>query len=150
MMIGRFMKGLLTLSVIIGFTSMALAANLETAKMEAGVKFNEQVMEAKIDNNKVAPVQMNIELTEVKEAQYNAKAKDFSRLTAKAPATLIAKSDVEKKEDKTKKKNIHRYLMSAGIIVAVGVVAVAACSGGFFPLSIGLVALGCFFCGLVV
>ncbi len=142
------MKGLLTLSVIIGFASMSAATSIETDRMNAGIKFNEQIMEAKIDNSKVAPVQMNIELTKVEDAQYNAEAKNFSRLTAKAPAALIAaKSDVEKKDGKTEKKRvIVNGLKVAGILLLVGGV-IAVCSGSIVA---GAIAAGIIFCGGVL
>ena len=141
------MKGLLTLSVIIGFASMSAAASIEADRMDAGIKFNEQIMEAKIDSGKAVPVQMNCELTEVKEAQYNAEAKDFSRLTAKAPAALIAKSDVEKKDGKKEKKRvIVDGLKVAGILLLVGGV-IAVCSGSIIA---GAIAAGIIFCGGVL
>ena len=140
------MKGILTLSIIIGFTSMAAATGLETDRVDAGLRFDEQKIEANMDNG-AAPVQMNIELTEVKEAQYNAEAKDFSRLTAKAPAALIAKSDVEKKDGKKEKKRvIVDGLKVAGILLLVGGV-IAVCSGSIIA---GAIAAGIIFCGGVL
>ena len=124
------MKGLYTFAIVVGFTSMAIATSLETDKMEAGSRFNEQKIETKMDNSNIAPVQMDIEFAEVKAAQYNAEAKDFSRLATKKPSALVAnKGDGEKKDDKTKKKSgISRGSIVCG--VALGVAAVAAAVSG--------------------
>ncbi len=133
------MKVLLTMAIIAGFTSMAFAISIETDRMDAGIKFNEQITEAKIDNDKAAPVQMNIKLTEVKEAQYNAEAKDFSRLTSKAPSVLVAdKSGVEKKD---KKSIIVDGLKVAGVLLLVGAV-ISVCSGSIVA---GAIAAGIIF-----
>ncbi|MCG2726972.1 MAG: hypothetical protein L6420_12115 [Elusimicrobia bacterium] len=124
------MRVLCALAIIAGFTSMAAATSLETDKIEAGARFDEQKIETKMNSGNEAPVRMNIGLTEVKEVQCNAEAKDFSRLAAKKPSALVNEGDGEKKDDKTKKKDgISKGSIACGVLLGVAILATAIVSG---------------------
>ncbi len=136
------MKSLFALIIIAGFTSMAAATSFETDRMDAGLRFDKQKIEVKMDSGNAAPVRATAEFAEVKAAECNAEAKDYSRLTTKAPSAPVAeKSDVEKK-----KSFISDILMVAGIVLGAGAV-IAVCSGSVVA---GAIAAGIlFFAGVL-
>ena len=91
------------LAILIGVSLLvsgtAMASEYETSKMEGGMKFAEQQTDKKF-NSKSSPVEIG-ELSEVQEAECNAEAKDYSKMTKKAPPSLKGEADVDKEESKT-------------------------------------------------
>ncbi len=93
-------KLVIALGVSLVFSGMAAAAKYgdETNRMESGAKFAERQTSSKF-NSAPSPVQLAGDFTPVETAKCNAEAKDFNKLTAKAPPSLNASAD-KKAENK--------------------------------------------------
>ncbi len=84
------------IGVIMTVSGALMASELETSRMESGMKFAEQQTDKKFDSGSSA-IEIN-ELSEVEEAECNAEAKDYTKLSVKTPPALktLSSKDVKK------------------------------------------------------
>ncbi len=85
------------IGVLLTVSGAATASEFESSRMLSGAKFAEQQTDKKMDSAS-SPVEID-ELSEVKEAECNAKAKNYGKLTKKAPPALKNKVDADNKKD---------------------------------------------------
>ncbi|HBB65950.1 MAG: hypothetical protein A2X28_10280 [Elusimicrobia bacterium GWA2_56_46] len=91
-------KLVIALGASIVFSGLAGAAGDETQRMEGGMKFAEQQISGKLDSAP-SPVQLAGDFAPAEAAKCNAKAKDYSKISAKAPPPLSKEAD-KKAENK--------------------------------------------------
>ena len=90
------------LSLIMSGAASAAGNGLETARMEGGLKFAERQLTSRL-NSGSSPVQIGGELAPAATARCNAAARDYNKLTVKAPPALKSGQD-ENAEGKSAEK----------------------------------------------
>jgi len=123
-------KLVIALGASIVFSGLAGAAGDETQRMEGGVKFSEQQISGKLDSAS-SPVQLTGDFAPVEAAKCNTKAKDYSKIAAKAPPALAKEEgkQAEKKGMSAEKKGA----ITGAVIGAVAASPFLMAVGGVAP-----------------
>ncbi|OGR64440.1 MAG: hypothetical protein A2X31_03860 [Elusimicrobia bacterium GWB2_63_22] len=103
-------------SVAMSGAVSAAGYGLEGARMEGGLKFAERQISSRL-NSEASPVRISGELAPVAAAKCNAEARDYNKLTVKAPPTL--KSEQDKQPENEGKSPEKKGAIAGGIVGGV-------------------------------
>ena len=131
-------------SLVMSGAASAAGYGLEGARMEGGLKFAERQISSKF-NSDSSPVRLAGEFAPVVAAKCNAEARDYNKLTVKAPPALKSEQDMKGSEGKTPEKKgaiaggiVGGVLASPIVISALPAVALLGTGIGF--LAVGPIA----------
>lgn len=103
-------------SLVMSGAASAAGYGLETARMEGGLKFAERQISSKLSSG-ASPVRITGEFAPVATARCNAKARNYTKLTVKAPPALKSGQDMKTgSEGKAPEK---KGAIAGGIVGAV-------------------------------
>ena len=129
-------------SVAMSGAVSAAGYGLEGARMEGGLKFAERQVSSKL-NSEASPVRISGELAPVATAKCNAEARDYNKLTVKAPPAL--KSEQDKQPEHEGKSPEKKGAIAGGIVggvLASPVVIAALPAIGLLGTGMAFVAVG--------